>query len=123
MGFFNNLLMPKDFDGKIEKLFNWYKNNTKFVSSNMLRDKFQLREAVASVALVLNKDVSTLSYDEIKSYGDVFTTILARAYLTANMGMRTLIANTPEEIKKRYSFIGSMNDAQKITEYLLDLVK
>ena len=69
MGFISGLFQPKDFDGRVDKLFNFYKTNTKYVSLGLIRNKQQLKSAIVEIADVLGTQVEDLSYDEVETNG------------------------------------------------------
>ena len=122
MSVFSKLLGPKDFDGKIDKLFNFYKLNTKLVSMGFLKNSQQLKNAVTVVANVLGDDIDRLTYEKIKNYSDIFTTILARVSAASFLNSNGLIERTSSTLLECYPAIKTEGNAQKITKKLFDLI-
>lgn len=122
MGLFSNLLGPQDFNGKINKLFNYYKNNTKFVSMGFIKGPSQIMSAISAIADVLGKNTNLLSYDEVKTYGDVFGTVLARSASASVLKSDGLIERTGEMLLERYPFIRTKANANEIANRLFQFV-
>lgn len=121
MGIFSGLFQPKDFDGKVEKLFDYYKTNTKYISLGLIRNKQQLKTAISEIADVLGTPVEYLSYDEVKEYGSVFGTVLARATSASFFSSSNLIANTGEKLYERFGFLRTKANAEEIAKRLFNL--
>ena len=123
MGFLSNLMQPKDFDGKVDKLFNYYKTNTRLVSPGFIRDKQHLKRAISEIAAVLGNPVEQLSYDEIKEYGTVFGAVLARAASASFFGGgSSLIQNTGEVLYNRFSFLRTKANSEEVAKRLFNLI-
>lgn len=122
MGLFTNLFEPKDYDGKVEKLFSYYKNNTKFVSMGLIRNSTQLKNAIIAISDVLGYSTSQLSYEDVKMYGDVFGTVLARAASASMLKSSGLIERTGEMLLGKYGFIRTQANANEIAKRLFALV-
>ena len=122
MSLFSKILEPKGFDRKVDKLFDFYKSNTKYVSMRLLKNSQQLKIAVTAIANVLDDDIDSLSYEEVKNYSSIFTTVLARVAAAGSIGANGLIERTSSILFERYPVIKTEDNAQKITKKLFDLI-
>lgn len=121
MSVFSNLLGPKDFDGKVNKLFNFYKVNTKLVSLGLIKSSQQLKRAISSIAKVLDNDVNQLSYEEIKHFGEIFCTTVSRVSIAGLLGSSDLIERTGSILFERYPVMRTKTNAAEITKKLFDI--
>lgn len=122
MGLFSSLLEPKDFNGKVNKLFNYYRNNTKFVSMGLIKSPAHLEKAITAISDVLGSSTSQLSYEDVKKYGEVFGVVLARATSASMLGSSGLIERTGEILLDRFSFLRTKANANEIAKRLYEFV-
>lgn len=123
MGIFSDLFEPKDFDGKVKKLFKHYKYGTRAVSAGMFKDDWiQLRMAILIIAETLCIDATILSYDEIQKYSEIFFRIASRYQMAYFLNSTTLIPNMPQRIYSDFPFLGSENNAKIISDRLMDIL-
>lgn len=122
MGLLSNFLGVQNFSGKVDKLFKFYKTNTRIVSIGSLESSRQLENAISAIANVLGEEVDQLSYEEVKQYGEIFVTVLARTSMAGFLGSSGLIERTSSIILKKYSIIRTKTNADEIVKMLFDMM-
>ncbi len=116
---FSYLTDSNTFEKKIQKLFNYYKNNTKYVSLGLINNKDQLERAIIIISNVLEQDFKTLEYNDVKKYGEIYATLLARVQSAVMLDSSDLLERTSLLLLKRFPIIRNKEKSEKLIKELL----
>lgn len=107
------------FEKKIQRLFDYYKNNTKYVSLGILNNKDQLEDAIIIIANILEQDINNLNYHELRLYGDIYTILLGRVQSAIMLDSSGILERTSLLLLKRFPIIKTKDKSDKLIKELL----
>ena len=107
------------FENKIQKLFNYYKNNKKYVNLGLINNKDKIDKAIIIISNVFEQDSKTLEYNEVKKYGEIYATLLARVQSAVMLNSSDLLERTSLMLLKRFPIIKTKEKSEKLIKELL----
>ena len=124
MSFLGGLFGPKDFSGRVSKLFLHYKNETRMVKTGIITSADQLYGVICGLCYILHFQPEQLDYEQIEIVANMYTMVACRCESAAMFGFSDAIQRTPQELMKRFKDIISTDKiATQATSFLFECVQ